>query len=265
MKRDRNDAVPEEEVLRRFFGTDDLMAFFGTDDPLEILADIDPEGIVGSDAGFQGFEEEAEQMKGLFLMAKQLKARLDKARKSGSLEFLAEKLGKTQRQIREYCRAGYVPGAYQTKGGHWRVKYDTDTVKMTCAAIGKKFRQRTDGVFMKHLRELYDRDSPKYSGDDFSLISDKFLARIKPSQIPYAEAVENLRLQNKLITVRGVARLTGRSPTTVRKYAPHVTRARVVPLANNPIVDNHIEELNKRLDGKVRTSRRDTDDSDNPS
>ncbi len=40
---------------------------------------------------------------------------------SRSLIWLAEQLGKSARTIRRYCEAGLIPGAYRSRGRHWRV------------------------------------------------------------------------------------------------------------------------------------------------
>jgi hypothetical protein len=47
-----------------------------------------------------------------------------------SLHWLAVELEKTSRQVRRYCEQGLVPGAYRTKGGHWRVRCGRRTLVM---------------------------------------------------------------------------------------------------------------------------------------
>lgn len=47
-----------------------------------------------------------------------------------SLHWLAIELEKTSRQVRRYCEQGLVPGAYRTKGGHWRVRCGRRTLVM---------------------------------------------------------------------------------------------------------------------------------------
>jgi hypothetical protein len=39
-----------------------------------------------------------------------------------SLTRLAEFQGRTERTIREWCKKGLIPEAYQTRGGHWRIR-----------------------------------------------------------------------------------------------------------------------------------------------
>lgn len=53
----------------------------------------------------------------------------------GSLEHLAAALGKSSKQVRRYCKAGFVPGATRTLGGHWRVPFDLRTVCQVREAI----------------------------------------------------------------------------------------------------------------------------------
>jgi len=38
-----------------------------------------------------------------------------------TLKKLALQLGKSERTVRRWCDRGLVPGAYRTKGGHWRI------------------------------------------------------------------------------------------------------------------------------------------------
>src|SRR6266516_4303123 len=39
-----------------------------------------------------------------------------------SLTSLASEKGVSRRTVQRWCAAGKVPGAYRTKGGHWRVR-----------------------------------------------------------------------------------------------------------------------------------------------
>src|SRR6476659_525336 len=38
------------------------------------------------------------------------------------LRSIALTFGKDLRTIRRWCARGYIPGAYRTKGGHWRIR-----------------------------------------------------------------------------------------------------------------------------------------------
>jgi DNA-binding transcriptional MerR regulator len=44
------------------------------------------------------------------------------ARPRVTLPLLAAALGKDVRTVRRYCEQGLIPGAYRTKGGHWRFR-----------------------------------------------------------------------------------------------------------------------------------------------
>ena len=52
-----------------------------------------------------------------------------------SLHWLADELEKSSRQVRRYCELGFVPGAYRTKGGHWRVRCGRRTLVMVRRSI----------------------------------------------------------------------------------------------------------------------------------
>ena len=218
MKRIKRLARSEAELLATFFAIDDLKAFYGTDDPVEILARVDIETIVGTNpaSGWYGFEEEAQEFRELVLLAKKAKAKLDKKRLAGSLEFLAEKLAKTSRQVREYCKKGLVPEAQQTAGGHWRVNYRDDTVATVRAAIGGSCRRRADGWLIKRLRKWAEDDTPP-SPDEVPFSLDRLKSRSLRAYL-CAEAAHSLAAQKKKARVTAVAKMTGLS----RYYSPQV-------------------------------------------
>jgi hypothetical protein len=251
----KDDKEPSDaELVARYFATDDLSFFYGTDDPVEILARIDLEEIKCTGPSFRGdWKEEEEELERIVRIAKREHSLLEKKRVSGSLEFLAAKLNKSSRQVREYCKKGLVPGCYQTAGEHWRVRYREDTVELTRRAIGDSSRQRTSGWFIKYLRQQY-RETPMEDWRDISLLPPHLLDLIKPPRYEYAAAAESLRLQGKEVTVRAIAQLTGHSPTTVRKYAPNVARGRRMAKGdNNPLIDQFNDEIDRKYNGKVWT------------
>ncbi len=47
---------------------------------------------------------------------------LSKRRDWGSVAGLAKLQGCSQRTMREWCKKGLIPEAYQTPGGHWRIQ-----------------------------------------------------------------------------------------------------------------------------------------------
>lgn len=260
MKRRKAPTPSEAELLAMFFATDDLKAVFGTDDPVEILAAVDLEVAVVSDSsfGFHGFEEEDREWDELVTLAKKANAKLDKKRRAGSIEFLAEKLAKTSRQVREYCKKGLVPGAYQTKGGHWRVRYEDDTVDRVRDAVGGSSRRRSEAWLIKRLRKWAETDAPP-SWEELSFHEDQ-VKHLNLIQYMCAAVADNLRKQGKRITCTAVAKMTGLSRTTVRKYVPHLARGgSAVAYQNNPLVDQYIDAINAKKNGRVRTQDLDFD------
>ena len=50
---------------------------------------------------------------------------------------LAEMLGITRQHLTRLCRAGSVPNAYQTKGGHWRFRWSAELESMVRASSSR--------------------------------------------------------------------------------------------------------------------------------
>jgi hypothetical protein len=63
---------------------------------------------------------------------------------SDLLRSIALMLGKDLRTIRRWCARGYIPGAYRTKGGHWRIRarYPMILVRKIRAITRGKTRRR---------------------------------------------------------------------------------------------------------------------------
>ena len=245
---DKSDA----DWLEWFFGTADLEGEFGTDDPVEILARLNLNEIVGTGDSIVGFEEEAEQFKVIVRAAKDIQELADRHRRVGSLKYLAFILCKSERQIREYCKAGIVPGAYQTAGGHWRIDYQADTVKRVRAAIGEFARKRTEPRLLQLIKEYFKKHCEL--PEDELMYSPAHVAIMKPGQYDHAAAVRNLALQEKKITFTAIAKMTCRNRKTVSKKFPGIKLAdKISACGGSGLVDESNDKINKRKNRRVVT------------
>ena len=75
---------------------------------------------------------------------------------SVSLLEVAKSLGKNPRTIRRWCERRFVPGAYRTKGGHWRIRKMTlKTVTIIQNRVSSFARRRSPQP--EYLREIYNK------------------------------------------------------------------------------------------------------------
>jgi hypothetical protein len=240
-----NKTSDDAALIEKFFGTDDLKGEFGTDDPVAILARCNPDDVSGTSAGIIGFKEEAERERAMIREARRIVEINEINRRRGSLDYLAYELGKTSRQIREYCKKGLVPGATQTAGGHWRITYQSDTVDKVRAAIGGFARRRKPKWLMQKLRAMFESDEPL---PEELMLPEKLLkrARLTSEQYDFAAAAKSLVLLEKKVTVSAVAKLTGKSRPTVRKKLPDIHNARNMRVAGSALMDQHSEALHEK-------------------
>jgi hypothetical protein len=274
MKRQEKYRLSEKEIWRRFFGTDDLKEVFGTDDPLEIIANMDEDSVgTSADGSVVGFEEEAKEWNEIIHLAKMEKARLDELRSAGSLEYLAEKLSKTPRQILTYCKKDLVADLDKTKGGPLRVDYKADTVDKTREAISGFVRNRKEGRLLKRVREYIEKGP---SGPDpeevfFSNCPEELLEKLNVILYECLRAAivlesridrDNRNNRDKRVTYSAIAKMTGYSRTTIHKHLPNLAAAiKNVKFSNNVLVDAHIESVNNKRNGKVSTQNIDLGDN----
>jgi len=74
---------------------------------------------------------------------------------SVSLLEVAKSLGKNPRTIRRWCERGFVPGAYRTKGRHWRIrKLTMKTLAIIQERVASFARRRSPQP--EYLREIYN-------------------------------------------------------------------------------------------------------------
>jgi len=94
-------------------------------------------------------------------------------RRQYKIEFLAICTGKCRRTIIRWCALGYVPGAFKTTGGHWRIPPGTDWEAVNALAANhsrKSWKKRfADGIGQKltaALQGLTSDDVTRLSPDD---------------------------------------------------------------------------------------------------
>jgi hypothetical protein len=253
MKRSNRTKISATQLINDFFATDDLMATHGTDDPVEILAKVDIEQLGGQSRDFDGFEDEDAEFKEIVLWAKETKKKLEKKRDAGSLEFLVEKIGKTSRQVREYCKKGLVPGAYQTEGGHWKVCYTEDTIEKLRSNIGYFSRQRSESWLVRRLRKRHEDGTESVPSYPEELCSPyEVIKNMNLMQYEVFAAAKSLIARGKTIKYSVLASMTGYSRGTLRKYFPSLRKVAHAGHGGSPLIDQMNDEINKR-NGKVFT------------
>jgi hypothetical protein len=83
---------------------------------------------------------------------------------SVSLLTLAKGLGKNQRSIRRWCELGIIPGAYRSKGGHWRVRRFKLREQLKVIERVKKFA-RVRSSLPKNNQILFDKEAWQWLAD----------------------------------------------------------------------------------------------------
>ena len=87
---------------------------------------------------------------------------------SDLLRDIASTLRKDVRTIRRWCARGYIPGAYRTRGGHWRVRAPrsrhTLITKILVSTRGKRrYRKKEEARPRLGLNAFLYRDRPDLS------------------------------------------------------------------------------------------------------
>ena len=95
-----------------------------------------------------------------------------------TVKFLAQLLGKDAETIKLYCQQGLVPGAFKTKGGHWRIaegRFNLETLKKRLGKVKQrncknwrnlpKWEEAAEGLRAASLaREFYSLFNTKKPG-----------------------------------------------------------------------------------------------------
>jgi hypothetical protein len=119
----------------------------------------------------------------------------------GSLQFLARLLGKSPRQVRRLCEKGFVSGAKQTKGGHWRIPPDPKLLEKVKAAIKGKTRNRRFVSYAKLARLNDAQQVPEL----WELKFGKGALEMGPDKYNAAICILNLVEHEKSVTVAAIA------------------------------------------------------------
>ena len=241
------------EVICSAFGLHSLESLPEWQDPTALLAQLEPDQICQPVQGFQGFEEEAEFLKSVVLQAREIQAELESLQRRGSLEFLAKKLNKSARQVREYCKSGWVPGACQTAGGHWRVNYGETTLMVLTSNLGENTRSRSFDWLAEVLKAESDQHPDRLTDEElpprYELI--KRLSQNKTQSLISCCVLE-MQKKDKAITYSSVSNRTGLSRATIRKYLPHLKRgARRSAYGNSPLLDGLNDAISANYNRKT--------------
>jgi excisionase family DNA binding protein len=62
---------------------------------------------------------------------------------------LAKELGVSRRTFERWCKRGYVPGAYRTKGGHWRIRRPSKQIR--CKLLSLDYCNTLEGRIVSRL------------------------------------------------------------------------------------------------------------------
>jgi hypothetical protein len=154
----------------------------------------------------------------------------------GSLQLLAKRLRKSQRQVRRYCELGLIPGAFRTPNGHWRIPLRDGTVREAKTAITKFSRRekrirnsRKWKMFTGTHPNSYEGELPLTDpapGEGEAPVPDKLALRIAARKSPhysnlYPYLVYAARNEG-FITAKGLAEKLGISRATLYRRVPNL-------------------------------------------
>jgi hypothetical protein len=138
------------------------------------------------------------------------------------------------------------------------VRYEEDTVERTRAASGGSVRRRTEGWLLKRLRKEWEHEPPPSYPEELCFREKEIeeiakMGTFNLIKFRCLQALNSLVACEKKPTVVALANMTGLSRTTVTKYVRFLVReARPFRFANNPLLDNLNDEINRTKDGRVR-------------
>jgi predicted DNA-binding transcriptional regulator AlpA len=160
---------------------------------------------------------------------------------------LRKRFGISRRTFERWCARGDVPGAYRTRGGHWRVRKPTDAV--VASLPWRRLRNGYTKTRREKVRDAIISFYPEYrvrikkfeeTVFDLQLIAadtyiglgitdtDFYVAQLKRAALEKKEplsAADWLRHNGKEVTPRTLARVLGMSVSTLyRKYGAPVVR-----------------------------------------
>ncbi|HLX70186.1 MAG TPA: hypothetical protein VKV04_11225 [Verrucomicrobiae bacterium] len=88
---------------------------------------------------------------------------LSKVRSRDSLAVLAYACEKHVRTVGNWCRAGLVPGAYRTRGGHWRVKITAATIPELLKRMRGRIRKPKNLLHSRRWNEFKKNMLPVFA------------------------------------------------------------------------------------------------------
>ncbi|HYG36576.1 MAG TPA: hypothetical protein VEC99_17415 [Clostridia bacterium] len=165
----------------------------------------------------------------------------------GSLQHLAKKLGISQRQARRICEKGFVPGAFRTPGGHWRVPSTQNLLNKVNAARKGKIRRRGWLDHKKRSRKLAQCQLPP---EPEELLHGIKAYEMGPNRYNLLLAIRILHAAEKPVTVTGLAEEMGCSRSTLyrrygKKYLINAITAYTVDTHLVSKDDDHFQDLGK--------------------
>jgi hypothetical protein len=160
--------------------------------------------------------------------------------------YLRKRFGISRRTFERWCARGDVPGAYRTRGGHWRVRKPTDA--FVASLPWRRLRNGHDYIktrrekvrdaiiyFYPEYRVRIKKSGEMISGAQRALAGclgipdiDFYAAQLKKAVLEKKEplsAADWLRHNGDEVTPRTLARVLGMSVSTLyRKYGAPVVR-----------------------------------------
>ncbi len=180
-----------------------------------------------------------------------------------SLQWLAQELKKSPRQVRRYCELGLVPGAYMTKGGHWRVRSGLRAVQTVLKGTSTFRRKtRTPGE-RRHLRRrvesqaLLDVAQTAHSLRQLTGVDAKaamVAARKRRGMVALAIAAKRIFDAKDRLSAKSLAKEMGLSRASLYRHFTTDEIAGAIRAVQEPtpdtIADSGLDDMDERLGWK---------------
>ena len=163
---------------------------------------------------------------------------------SSSLQYIADKFGKSTRQVRRWCEEG-LPGAYLTQGNHWRIKLSPELLENQRAWLKGKTRNRGVIDGKKLGRKLGKQELPPPPED---LIGGELAYVMGPDKYNLVFAIRTLQIAEQRIDVTHIAEAMDLNRSTLyRKFGRVKLREMIRSAINVAGVEpeEHFQELGK--------------------
>ena len=141
----------------------------------------------------------------------------------------ARHYGKDPKTIRRWCKKGYFPGAYQTKGKHWRIPF----LAADKAVLPVGFARKPKTIFGTKVWKEFKAEAPRIFGPELALLYETEAARQDMSEAEFALArkTKDARLAPSEAAFDVLEKAVRREKVNGKGETPALAHARLVELA----------------------------------